>query len=253
MTATQPVTPGQDPAAQLAATLSRAAGVLLSAGSIDDALRQVIALAVDTIEGCDFAGVFLLQAGQITTRVSTEAVVLEIDALQRHTKEGPSLDAIGEGGTVYSDDLAAEPRWTTFAPQAVTAGVRSVLAIDLQAKDVMATLNLYGRYPRAFGVIDRAKGLVLASLAGLAFATPDEQEDEARRRQDVAWALSTQEVIGKAQGILMEREHINSAEAFDILLRASDYLTIKLRQVAENLIDTGISPQTGPITTPPGQ
>jgi hypothetical protein len=43
----------------------------------------------------------------------------------------------------------------------------------------------------------------------------------------------------------MERERITAAQAFDILRRASQYLNIKLRQVAEDLIETGVEPDTG--------
>ena len=52
-------------------------------------------------------------------------------------------------------------------------------------------------------------------------------------------------MIGQAQGILMERERIASGEAFDILRRASQHLNRKLRDVAEDLVDTGETPDTG--------
>jgi AmiR/NasT family two-component response regulator len=53
-------------------------------------------------------------------------------------------------------------------------------------------------------------------------------------------------MIGQAQGILMERERISADAAFDILRRASQHLNIKLRVVAQNLVDTGERPETGP-------
>jgi hypothetical protein len=52
-------------------------------------------------------------------------------------------------------------------------------------------------------------------------------------------------MIGEAIGILMERERITAAQAFDILRRASQHLNIKLRQVAQDLIETGVQPDTG--------
>jgi ANTAR domain/GAF domain len=242
--------PGEDPTAALTADFAQTASALMSAGTITGTLQQVVDLAVATIEGCDFAGIFLVDGGVVTTRVLTDPVVAEIDALQHDAGEGPSLDAIGEPGTFYADDLTDDSRWTTFGPQAASAGIRSVLAMHLQANNVAGTLNLYARYPRAFGVIDRAKGLVLAALAGLAFTAPEPEEDETRRLHDMQWALATREVIGEAQGILMERERITSSQAFEILHRASQYLNIKLREVAQNLVDTGESPQTGSAPPP---
>jgi AmiR/NasT family two-component response regulator len=52
-------------------------------------------------------------------------------------------------------------------------------------------------------------------------------------------------VIGQAQGILMERERVTAEQAFDILRRASQHLNEKLRDVAQNLVETGESPRTG--------
>jgi AmiR/NasT family two-component response regulator len=52
-------------------------------------------------------------------------------------------------------------------------------------------------------------------------------------------------MIGEAQGILMERERITADQAFDILRRASEHLNTKIRDVAQALVDTGESPQTG--------
>jgi AmiR/NasT family two-component response regulator len=54
--------------------------------------------------------------------------------------------------------------------------------------------------------------------------------------------LATRELIGEAQGILIERERITSDEAFAVLVRASQHLNIKLREVARRLVDTGETP-----------
>jgi AmiR/NasT family two-component response regulator len=43
----------------------------------------------------------------------------------------------------------------------------------------------------------------------------------------------------------MERERIAADQAFEVLRRASQFLHIKLREVAQNLVDTGERPQTG--------
>jgi ANTAR domain-containing protein len=91
--------------------------------------------------------------------------------------------------------------------------------------------------------LDRAKGVVLAAMAGLALTAAEEHDDEARHTLQVA--LTTQTMIGQAQGILMERERITADQAFDILRRASQHLNTKIRDVVQALVDTGESPQTG--------
>ena len=92
------------------------------------------------------------------------------------------------------------------------------------------------------------KATILASLASLALSVAHTHEDEERRAENLNAALRTREIIGEASGILMERERITADQAFDILRRASQHLNIKLREVAQNLVDTGESPDTGPGT-----
>ncbi len=62
------------------------------------------------------------------------------------------------------------------------------------------------------------------------------------RIDDLIAALGTQETIGQAEGILIERERITADQAFDVLRRASQHLNIKLREVAKYVVETGELP-----------
>jgi GAF domain-containing protein len=235
----------EDSVAELTLSYSETARELFAAGGVSETLAQVLHLAVATIEGCDLAGLFLVAGDVVTMPVHTDPLVDEVDALQQQTGEGPCLDAIAQGVIFYADDLADDPRWPTFGPHAATAGMRSLLALPLATNGSFGALNLYARYPAAFGVIDRAKGVILASLASLAVETARSHEDEERRADNLHAALTARGVIGQAQGILMERERITADLAFDVLRRASQHLNRKLRDVAQDLVDTGERPETG--------
>ena len=153
---------------------------------------------------------------------------------------------MAEGTAVYAEDLAGDPRWPNFGPEAAGSGVRSVLALCLMGEGtVVGALNLYARFPLAFGAVDRARGLVLAGLAGLALSVAEAHDEELRRAENLRQALVTRQLIGQAQGILMERERITAEQAFDILRRASQHLNTKLREVAQELVETGERPSTG--------
>jgi transcriptional regulator with GAF, ATPase, and Fis domain len=232
---------------ELALSFSETARILFSSTSVRDTLVSVVELAVETIEGCDFAGLFLLDGDVVTTPVHTHPIVVEVDALQHRTGEGPCLDAIAHSLVFYAHDLDKDLRWLHFAPLATQAGVRSVLALPLGADSILGALNLYARYPAAFGIVDRAKATMLATLANLALTIARSHEDEERRAANLHAALTSREIIGEALGILMERERVNAVHAFDVLRRASQHLNIKLREVAQNLVDTGESPDTGPV------
>jgi GAF domain-containing protein len=241
-----PPTIDKESFSEFVASFSETALILFSAGSVIDTLASVIDLAVATIEGCDFAGLFLVDDDVVTTPVHTDPIVVEVDALQQLTGEGPCLDAIAQRAVFSSDDLETELRWIHFAPQATRLGIRSVLALPLTANSQLGALNLYARYPGVFGVFDRARAALLASLAGLALSVAHSHEDEERRADNLHGALVSREIIGEAMGILMERERITADQAFDVLRRASQHLNIKLREVAQNLVDTGEDPDVGP-------
>ena len=233
------------PTSALVVNFTRVAQGLFLAGGVELTLQAVVGLAVATIESCDFAGIFALKAGRGTTSAHSDPVVAELDALQLRLREGPCLDSIAEKTTFYAEDLGRDPRWPTFGPEAAGAGVRSLLALCLSGDGTMGALNLYARYPLAFGAVDRARGLVLAGLAGLALCLAEAHEEEVRRAKNLGQALVTRELIGQAQGILMERERITVEQAFEILRGASQHLNTKLCEVAQALVETGERPRTG--------
>ena len=55
-------------------------------------------------------------------------------------------------------------------------------------------------------------------------------------------ALKSRDVIGQAKGILMEREKVTADEAFEMLRRASQRVNRKLRDLAQEMTETGEEP-----------
>ena len=247
MSSLDPPIVDEDPVLGLTADFSEAAQILFADGGVDETLDHVVGLSVATIEGCDVAGVFLVEGDVVTTRAHTSPLVADVDAMQHRSGEGPCLEAVAEGAPYYTDDLSEEHRWPQFSPLAAAAGIRSVFAVPLWAGgSPVGALNLYAHLPGAFGVVDRARGVLLAALASLAVSSAQSHEDDERRAANLQAALVTREVIGQAQGILMERERITADQAFDVLRRASQHLNRKLHEIAETLVDTGEGPDFGP-------
>jgi len=124
----------------------------------------------------------------------------------------------------------------------IYAGMRNVLAVPLVASGRNGALVLYANCSHAFDTVDRARALLLASLAGLALTMVQAHEDDTEIARNLEAALLTREIIGQAQGILMERERITADQAFVILRRASQHLNIKLHDVAQALVEPGSDP-----------
>jgi hypothetical protein len=242
---------GSDSIEEVEQHFSEVARTLFAPGSVTGSMQLTVDLAVSAIDGCDAAGIFLVRDGRVITAASSDPIVVELDELQFTNNEGPCLDAVAEGGSTYAPDLADDSRWPQFGPAAALAGIRSALAFRLSDRPISA-LNLYARMPAAFGATDRAKGVIFATLAGIALDAAGERADDEIRVANLHEALRTRELIGQAQGILIERERITGEQAFDVLRRASQHLNIKILEVAQNLVETGETPPTrSPETASP--
>ncbi|MEO7194411.1 MAG: GAF and ANTAR domain-containing protein [Pseudonocardiaceae bacterium] len=243
------MTDNDQPYGELAVAFAEIARTLFSDPTVLGTLQQIVDFAVATVEGCDAAGITVLTGTEVTTPVYSDPVALTIDTVQYQTGEGPCLDAINHEATVYAEDLAEDPRWPTFGPRAVTLGMRSLLSCRLSANGTLGALNLYARLPRAYGATDRTKALIFAAHAGIALGAAEVLEDatislsnELRRVENLRGALTSREIIGQAEGILIERERITPDQAFAVLRRASQHVNIKLREVAQYVVDTGEVP-----------
>lgn len=235
----------------LASSFAEISRALYSAHTVKETLHRIVDFSVRTIDGCSGAGISFMQNGEIVTPVWTEPTVVKVDEMQYATGQGPCLDAIAHGESFYADDLLTDTRWPDFGPKAAEAGLRSLLSFRLAGETTLGALNLYARLPRAFGATDRAKGLIFATHAGVALAAAMELEEATRalevennRLANLHGALTSRLVIGRAEGILMNRELITGDQAFDLLRKASQQLNIKLREVAQYVVDTGDIPHT---------
>jgi len=236
---------GTGPTVDLERDFAEMARTIVGAGTLRGMLDQIVSLAVTAIDGCDAAGLFLADGERVTTVAASDPVVIELDHIQIETGEGPCLDAMENERAVYADDLAVGGRWPSFGRAAGEKGIRSTLAIRLSDRHRSA-LNCYARLPAAFGATDRAKGVIFATLAGIALDSAEQRAKDEKRLENLHQALSTRELIGQAQGILMERERITGDQAFAVLRRASQHLNVKIREVARTLVETGETPPSRP-------
>ena len=228
---------------ELALGFAKIARLLATEHSEDAIYERIVEMALQTVAGVDHAGIFVMEQGTVRSRAVSDDFVVDIDTIQLETREGPCLDAMFDPEVTYccASDLSIAIEWPAFGPQACAAGLRSVLSLRLFAQRPIS-LNLYGRLPSAFGAVDRSKALILASHAGTALHAVESRLTEVRRSEALQDGLAMRSIIGQAQGILMERERITADQAFDVLRRASQDLNIKLRDVAQRLVDTGESP-----------
>ncbi len=198
-------------------------------------MQRIVDLAVETIDGCDHAGISLVEGRRITTPASSNDVPRRVDGIQYETGEGPCLDAIREHEVFQTECLAEEGRWPKFSKRASDeTGVASMLCFRLFIEqDTLKSLEPQLKRRAAFDDDDRAVGSVFASHAAVALST-------AKHDEQMADALESRDVIGQAKGIIMARQGVTSDEAFDILRRASQRVNVKLRDLAKQVTESTV-------------
>jgi len=143
------------------------------------------------------------------------------------------MDAVYEQETVRVADMATEPRWPQFTQRALAAGAAGMLSMQLYVEgDNLGALNLFARKAGAFNDESEHVGLLFAAHAAVAYAGAQQQAKTTR-------AVATRQLIGQAQGILMERHKLTGDQAFALLVRASQRTNTALRHLAERLVHSG--------------
>lgn len=215
--------------------------------TIEETVEKVLGFTLKAI-GCDFAGVIFVRGKHdIETAAATDPLVAKLDAIQMEVGEGPDVSVLADRLSVIVSDSATETRWPRWAAMVEEQGIRSLLSVRMYTDDeTIGTLNAYSRQPNAFDVDDQAVAHVLARHAAVALGS-------ARKIENLWLAVDARKRIGQAQGILMERFDLTADQAFAVLLRYSQDNNVKLRVVADRLVETRQLPMGPALSSVPDE
>ncbi|MGY2874746.1 GAF domain-containing protein [Marmoricola sp. URHA0025 HA25] len=200
--------------------------------TVEETVEKVLEFTLKAI-GCDYAGVIFVHGKHhIETAAATDPIVAKLDAMQMELGEGPDVSVIADRLGVIVGDTQTESRWPNWAARVYDAGIRSLISVRMYTDDeTIGTLNAYSQHADAFDVDDQAVAHVLARHAAVALGN-------ARKIENLWLAVDARKRIGQAQGILMERFDLTADQAFAVLLRYSQDNNMKLRVVADRLVET---------------
>lgn len=226
-----------DRTVDIAAALTEAAQSINSHRSLDETLDAIVRAAQQTVPSFDHVGISIVHGpnngdgGRIETRAGTGQLVWEVDELQYKLNEGPCYDAITNGGITVMDDIQTEQRWPQYVVEVGQLGLRAQMGLQLYTADgVVGGLNFYALSP---GVDPDAIQLAELFAAHAAIAL-----GRARYEHQLKESVASRQAIGTAVGIIMERYRISESRAFQFLVRASSTSNVKLREVAQEVVDS---------------
>jgi GAF domain-containing protein len=215
----------------------------LATGKLEltDVLTRVAEYAVAAIPGADGAGLTLLEEGRADTIVASTPFVADVDAIQYGLEEGPCVTAALQGRTVRSGALDRDAQWPRFGAQVARLGVNSALSLPLFGPErVVGAMNVYAHDKDAFSDHAAQIGELFAVPAAIAVLNAQVLAQAKRLAQQLRTALTSRAVIDQALGILMSRAGSTVEEAFDRLRQRSQADNVKLRDVAQRVVDEAV-------------
>jgi len=233
----------------LAAHAERISAIPASNDLVDSTLRLVVELARATVGGADGVSVSLRRHGRLSTVASSDQTVLDMDAQQYNTGEGPCVDASVKGHWYHAESLQSEERWPEFTPRAQALGINAILSTPLLAlKRPVGALNIYSRTPSAFAARDQKLASKFAAEVSTILAETGVDVSDGERSERFHRALRSREVIAQAQGVIMEREGVDEREAYKVLRVYSQRTGRSLQSRAEEITASTLSgqPESGP-------
>jgi GAF domain-containing protein len=207
-------------------------------------LTQVCQQVTRAVPGVDMASVTLVRGGEAETVAATDQRVLDLDADQYRAGMGPCLQAVATGQLVRVEVAEAERIWPRFAEAAEVAGVGSFLSAPLVIDaEFSGAMNCYGLAHHGFRELD-GQLLELYTTAVKAALRSARRYHQARQLTvQLREALSSRSTIEQAKGILMAARGITADAAFALLIEQSQRDNIKVRDLANRLVSTIVTPQ----------
>ena len=103
-------------------------------------------LAARLVGGGLSCGMTMQPNGRPVTVACSDPVAARVDEVQYELDDGPCLHAMRDGHMVRIEDTADKSGWPEFEAQAASHGIRSCLALPLNADGKpVGALNLYAR------------------------------------------------------------------------------------------------------------
>ena len=206
-------------------------------GDVQGGIARVVRGAAKVFAGSGVGLMLIAENGHSLHYVaSSDDVARRLELAHEEAGEGPCVDAFVLDACVKTDDLAGDSRWPELRAALGDQPVRALLGLPTRLGAPVGTLNVYCVRPRVWdeseiAALEAYNGLLEARLA----------ESLVSQRHDaivgqLQFALDSRVTIERAIGLLMGRDGIDGAAAFNELRRAARSSRRRVSAVAEELL-----------------
>jgi len=220
--------------AGLVGTLVSLADTLVDDFDIVDLLTLLADRCIELFD-VSAAGVMLATpAGELRVIASSSEAMRIVELFELQAEEGPCLDAYRTGKPVVHDSLGdTSGRWPAFAPVALDAGFRSVLAVPMRLRgSLIGAINLFRSDEGHLDDTHLFSIQALADVATIAVLQHRTMREAQILNEQLNHALNSRIVIEQAKGVVAERAGVTMEDAFNRLRSYARSHNVRLSDVA---------------------
>ncbi|MDR6414494.1 ANTAR domain-containing protein [Pseudarthrobacter sulfonivorans] len=183
-------------------------------------------------------GMMLKRVKSLPATAGTTMQTARLARLEQEVAEGPLTEALTGNGTVAMNHVPSDFRWARYRPHLQQAGFDSVLGLRLRLDDgAEAALAFFAPGVQAFPLQVIAGARNFAELAARGLRLVLELQTTIIRASDLQSALESRTSIDIACGVIMAQNRCSYNEAIAIIAKASSHRNLKLRKVAEGILE----------------
>lgn len=211
---------------------------------LDEVLQRLAETATRAIQDAD-AVTITVAPQQPRTAAASDRTLIEVDEKQYGANRGPCLEAARTLHAVRAVVGQNSDIWPEFETAADEHGVRAYLSVPVvlpasNHNDAVhvGSLNIYSYTATAFDPFDESVMRLFTTAASAAIANAHQWQRSREHIKQLESALVSRAVIEQAKGVLIAVHSCTADEAFTMLVQRSQRENVKLRDVAQNLIDS---------------
>jgi GAF domain-containing protein len=206
--------------------------------ALDSVVRPALVAATRLFLVAGVALVLVDETGELRAAVAAGDLAQALEEAAPQLWSGPSLEVLAGGEAVRTADLAGDGRWPALAGLPALAGVHGLLCVPVEGSAGPAgTLTAVRRPRRPWQAQETESLLVYAGVVATLLRAATDAERTGEIIGQLEHALHHRVVIEQAKGILMERERLDAAGAFDRLRKAARARRRRVSEVAAEVVE----------------
>ena len=229
--------------------------LLTGAETLPDSLELLAAASARAVVGTAGlvieCGVVVRQAKRAPVITGTSEEVIRLLEWEQEKGEGPVSDVLAGGHPVAVLQRSGDFRWPRYCQELQAAILGSVLGMRLRldqdnaplsddaipVRETTAALAFFAQDAKAFPLQVISEARSFAGLAAKSLQMALDLHNAKSTASDLRLALDSRTSINVACGVIMAQNRCSYHEAFSILARASSHRNIKVRLVAEDILE----------------